>query len=252
MPKLAMNTTEGKKLLTMSKRRLVYCAIASGYDDASGFALFRLDRTKKPRKLADELSEEFDKARNIRFGVVSIDGKTVKVELNRPARGLTKKLLRALRGTGFTKADISSSRAAAQGKSEGKGSKEPKEGQDGADESNAFEMLLKQFGLDNDSALRKQKGFFEGLLKKEDERRDRKNINKVRETLETVQKFGWEALKLKETYASTLTGAIRNVLRLPANSNNTISDDGMRAIVSGLAAFLTAVQVAQEKPPGNH
>ena len=247
MPKkLAMDTSEEKKLLIISKRRFVYCAIASGYGDTRGFALFRMHRTKKPRQLAEELSKDFGEARNIRFGIVSIDGKTVKVELNKSAPGLDKKLIRSLKGTGFTRTGFLYSSSAARGKSGADGANGQMEDQDDSDKSNAFEKLLKKFGLDNDAALRQQKRFLVEMIKKKNERLERANVEKVRKTLETVQQFGWEALKLKETYATTLTGSIRDVVRLPANINNTISDDRMLAILGGLAAFLSDVQVRSE------
>ncbi len=256
--KLAMDTTEEKKLLIMAKRRFVYCAVASGYGDTRGFALFLLDRTVKPRQLATELSEEFEEARNIRFGIVSTDRKTVKLELNKPALGLEKKIVRSLKGTGFTKAEISYSSSAARGKSEVEveSAEEKTQDQEGSDESDAFEKLLKKFGLDDDATLKKQIRFLKDLMqsrpvdpkkvKKENDRQDRSNIEKVRKTLETVQQFGWEALKLKETHANELTGSIRDVVRLPANINNTIPEDRMLAILGGLAAFLNAVQEVQE------
>lgn len=256
--KLAMDTTEEKKLLIMAKRKFVYCAVASGYGDMRGYALFLLDRTVKPRQLATELSEEFEEARNIRFGIVSIDRKTVKLELNKAALGLEKKVVRTLKGTGFTKAEISYSSSAARGKSkvEIKSAEEQTEEQDESDESGAFEKLLKKFGLDHDATLRKQISFLKDLMqprpddpkkvKKENDRQDRTNIDKVRKTLETVQQFGWEALKMKEAHANELTGSIRSVVRLPANISNTISDDRMLAILGGLAAFLNAVHEVHE------
>lgn len=247
MPKkLAMDIAEEKKLLIISKRRFVYCAIASGYGDTRGFALFRLHRTKKPRQLADELLKDFGEARNIRFGIASIEGKTVKLELNKPAPGLDKKLVRALKGTGFTRTGFLYSGSAARGKSGADGAKGQKEDQGESDKGNPFEKLLKKFGLDNDATLRSQKRFLEEMIKKKNERLERTNIDKVRKTLETTQQFGWEALKLKETYATALTGSIRDVVRLPANISNTISDDRMLTILDGLSAFLTDVQVRSD------
>jgi hypothetical protein len=254
--KLAMDTTEVKKLLTLAKRRIVYCAVASGYGETRGFALLLLDRTIKPKQLTGELLEEFEDARSIRFGVVSTDRKTVKLELNKAAPGLEKKIIRSLKGTGFTKAKISASSSAARGKSEAEGKGAGAQGQDGSDEGGPFEKLLKKFGLDNDTALKKQITFLEDLMqprptdpkkvRKENDRQDRSNIEKVRKTLETVQQFGWEALKLKEAHANELTGSIRSVVRLPANISNTMSEDRMLAILGGLAAFLNAVQGSQQ------
>jgi hypothetical protein len=256
--KLAMEIIEEKKLLIAAKRRFVYCAVASGYGDTRGFALLLLARTIKPKQLASELSEQFEEARNIRFGIVSTDRKTIKLELNKPALGLEKKIVRTLKGTGFTKADISYSSSAARGKSEtdGKNVKDLTKDQDESDESDAFGKLLKKFGLDNDAALRSQIRFLKDLMqprpgdpkkiKKENDRQDRTNIDKVRKTLEAVQQFGWEALKLKEAHANELTGPIRGVVRLPANFSNTISDDRLLAILGGLAEFLNAVQEVQE------
>ena len=247
MPKeLAMDINQEKKLLIVSKRRFVYCAIASGYGDTRGFALFRMDRTKKPRQLAKELSKDFEDARNIRFGIVSIDGKTVKVELNKPAPGLDKKLTRSLKGTGFTRTGFQYSSSAGRGKSGADTAKGQTKDQDESDKGNAFEKLLKRFGLDNDAALKQQKRFLDEMIKKKDERVERANVEEVRKTLNTVQQFGWEALKLKETYATKLTGSIRNVVRLPANINNTTSDDRMLAILGGLAGFLKDVQARSE------
>jgi hypothetical protein len=245
--KLAMDVTEEKKLLIASKRRSIYCAVASGYGDTRGFALILMDRVKKPKQLADELSKSFDQARNIRFGVISIDRKTVKLELNRASPGIDKKLIRSLRGTGFSEA-------------EGKSAEENAKGQNGSNEGGPFEQLLKKFGLDNDAALRKQIQFLNNLMKprpddpkkvtREIDRRDRTNIEKVRKTLETAQQFGWEALKLKEAHANEMTGPIRAVVRLPANITNTTSDDRVLAILGGLATFLSAAQQARTQAHG--
>lgn len=97
-----------KRLLTVSKREPVSCAVALGADPQ--FGLLVLDKIKQPKALERELLKDHPEARNQRFGRAEvdteIDAKLVRFHLNKPAPGIARRLVKTLKGTGFSKVEI--------------------------------------------------------------------------------------------------------------------------------------------------
>ena len=110
-----MTKAEMKKLLNRSKEEPVSCAIGLG-DDA-GVGLLLLHRTKPGRAVEALLKEAVPAAKNTRWGTAFVDlednPKLVKLTLNKPVSGMARKLVKTLKGTGFTKVVILSEDGAA-------------------------------------------------------------------------------------------------------------------------------------------
>jgi hypothetical protein len=108
--KAAMEKGELKKLLARSKKEPVSCAVGMGDGRKSEVGLILLDRIKAPKAVLKELEKEFPEAANTRFGTavvdVDTDPKLVLLQLNRPASGIGKKLIKSLKGTGFSKVRV--------------------------------------------------------------------------------------------------------------------------------------------------
>jgi hypothetical protein len=106
--KTGMDKAEMKKLLVKSKQEPVNCAIGVGSD--AGFGLLLLHRIKQPRALMQELEKTFPDAKNPRYGTAMVDTdedpKLVKFYLNKPVSGMARRLIKTLKGTGFSKARI--------------------------------------------------------------------------------------------------------------------------------------------------
>lgn len=100
---------EIKRLLRLSQGGdPIFMALAL---DANGKAIIRVDRRRQPRALEKELKEADPDSRNHRFGTMSADPakpKTVQFKVNKAASGLARKLVVALKGTGYNKVEISS------------------------------------------------------------------------------------------------------------------------------------------------
>ena len=103
-----MSKGDMKKLLIRSKEEPVNCAIGIGDDPAYGLLL--MSKTKGPKILEKTLMLEFPKAKNTRWGTAFVDvednPKEVKLSLNRNVSGMSKKLIKTLKGTGFSKVII--------------------------------------------------------------------------------------------------------------------------------------------------
>ncbi len=97
-----------KRLLTLSKKEPVSCAVAQGADPQ--FGLLLLDKIKQPKALERDLLKANPEARNQRFGSaevdIDIDPKLVRFRLNKPAQGIARRLVKTLKGTGFSKVEI--------------------------------------------------------------------------------------------------------------------------------------------------
>ena len=106
---VTMNTgmpkPEMKKLLMRSKSEPVSCAIGLG--DNAALGLLMMHRTKTGKACESMLKAEFPSAKNLRFGTAFVDAEEnptlVKITLNRPVAGMAKRLIKTLKGTGFTK-----------------------------------------------------------------------------------------------------------------------------------------------------
>jgi methylglyoxal synthase len=103
-----MDKQEMKRLLMKSKKEPVNCAIGQGSDPSIG--LLMLDRIKGPKAVEKELTKEIPDARNTRFGRAEVDvdedPKLVKIFINKPIASMARKLVKTLKGTGFTKVQI--------------------------------------------------------------------------------------------------------------------------------------------------
>ena len=92
--------SELKKLIRLSRDKPVHMAFALGQD---GKAILKLDKMKPPRTLEKGLKES-EGSRNHRFGTVMVDPEQPKVVtfvLNKAVSGFARKLVIALKGTGF-------------------------------------------------------------------------------------------------------------------------------------------------------
>ena len=103
-----MDKQEMKRLLMKSKKEPVNCAIGQGSDPSVGLLL--LDRIKGPKAVEKELAKAVPDARNTRFGRAEVDvdddAKLVKIFINKPVASMARKLVKTLKGTGFTKVQI--------------------------------------------------------------------------------------------------------------------------------------------------
>jgi hypothetical protein len=107
-PEPGMEIADMKRLLALSRQEPLGCAIGAG-DDRT-MALLLIDRVKAPKAVLKELEEQFPDLSNARFGTVQAmpDGKakTVRFLLNKPSSGLSKKLVKTLKGTGYSKVEL--------------------------------------------------------------------------------------------------------------------------------------------------
>lgn len=103
-----MDKTEMKRLLAKSKQEPVNCAFGQGKDKT--VALLLLDKIKGPRGVEKDLVKQFPDANNTRFGVALVDmdddPKEVKFRINKMVSGAARKLIKTLKGTGYTKVVI--------------------------------------------------------------------------------------------------------------------------------------------------
>lgn len=108
MAETGMEKADMKRLLIRSKSEPVNCAIAQGEEPAT--ALLLMHKIKAARAVERMLKDEFPKSKNHRFGTASVDAddnpKLVKFFLNKPISGMARRLVKTLKGTGFTKAII--------------------------------------------------------------------------------------------------------------------------------------------------
>jgi hypothetical protein len=103
-----MDKQDMKRLLMKSKKEPVNCAIGQGADPS--VALLLLDKVKAPKAVEKELAKQIPEAKNTRFGTAVVDvdedPKLVLFYVNKPTAGIAKKLVKTLKGTGFSKVKI--------------------------------------------------------------------------------------------------------------------------------------------------
>jgi hypothetical protein len=103
-----MEIAEMKRLLGMSCDAPLGCGVGAGDDRA--MALLLIDKVKAPKAVLKDLEDQFPKLVNPRFGTVQAmpegKAKTVRFVLNKPSSGLAKKLVKTLKGTGYTKVEL--------------------------------------------------------------------------------------------------------------------------------------------------
>jgi hypothetical protein len=109
-----MDKGEMKLVLAKSKRAPVNCAVGLSADARS--ALLLLHVTKKPKALVQDMIKSNPGAKNPRWGTAAVDFQTdpklVKFVLNKPLSNFERKMIKTLKGTGYSKVDISDSGAA--------------------------------------------------------------------------------------------------------------------------------------------
>jgi hypothetical protein len=107
-PQTGMEKPMMKRLLANSKKEPVSCAIGLGPDPA--FGLLKLDKIKSPKAVEKLLLDEFKTVKNTRWGTALVDEeddpKKVKLLLNRAVSGMARKLVKTLKGTGYTKVEL--------------------------------------------------------------------------------------------------------------------------------------------------
>jgi hypothetical protein len=97
---------ELKKLIKLSMDKPVSMAFAT---DANGKAVIQMHKIKPPRTLERDLKSGIEGGKNHRFGQVMVDPefpKQVKFVVNKACGGMARKLVIALKGTGFKKIQI--------------------------------------------------------------------------------------------------------------------------------------------------
>jgi hypothetical protein len=103
-----MEIAEMKRMLAHSREAPLGCAIGAG-DDRT-MALLLIDKVKAPKAVLKDLEEQFPDLVNPRFGTVQAmpdgEAKTVRFVLNKSSSGLSKKLVKTLKGTGYTKVEL--------------------------------------------------------------------------------------------------------------------------------------------------
>ena len=108
MAETVMKKAEMKVLLARSKSEPVNCAVAQG--DEPAIALLLMNKIKQPLALEKSLKTDFPTSKNHRHGTVAVDvddnPKLAKFYLNKPGAGLARRLVKTLKGTGFSKVRI--------------------------------------------------------------------------------------------------------------------------------------------------
>lgn len=103
---VGMDRGDLKRMLRLARRETVHAAFALGGD---GKPIIMLDKRKQPRALEKGIKDSAPDARNTRFGSVLIDPddpKLARFVINKAASGMARKLIIALKGTGFNKVQI--------------------------------------------------------------------------------------------------------------------------------------------------
>jgi len=106
--KTGMEKPDMKRLLMKSKEEPVNCAFGQGDDNT--MALLMLDKVKQPKAVEKELTKEFPNAKNTRWGTAAVDTevdpKLVRFIINKPVSSMARKLVKTLKGTGYTKVEL--------------------------------------------------------------------------------------------------------------------------------------------------
>ncbi len=103
-----MDASDMKRLLVMSRKDKVNCAVGQPAQGAT--ALLLMDKVKPGKALVKDLKKQFEKAKNLRWGTVSVDTdddpKQAVFELNKGFSGIARSLTKTLKGTGFSKVEV--------------------------------------------------------------------------------------------------------------------------------------------------
>jgi len=105
---VAMDKADMKRVLAAANTAPVNCALAEPKEGA--LALLLLHKLKQPKALEKELQGQFPASKNLRFGTAIVDPeadpKLVKFIINKTVSGMGRRLVKTLKGTGFTKVEI--------------------------------------------------------------------------------------------------------------------------------------------------
>jgi hypothetical protein len=103
---VGMERADLRRLLKIAIQEPVSAALALGGDSK---AIIMLDKIKQPRALEKSIKDGAPDSKNHRFGVVTVDPddpKLARFVINRAASGMAKRLVIALKGTGYSKVRI--------------------------------------------------------------------------------------------------------------------------------------------------
>ena len=100
-----MDTADLKKHFKLARRKVMHLAIAM----EDGAPVLVLDKIKKGRSLVTEIKKDGPATKDHRFGTVVINPENKKLAvftINKPIGGLSRKLVKALKGTGVSKVSL--------------------------------------------------------------------------------------------------------------------------------------------------
>lgn len=103
-----MGKAEIKKHLMIARRATDPIHVAFALD-AEGKAIVSMDKRKPPRAIEKALKEQAANSRNHRFGTLTIlpdAPKVARIVVNKPASGMARKLILALKGTGIRQIEL--------------------------------------------------------------------------------------------------------------------------------------------------
>ena len=105
-PDFGMDKADMKKLLNVSKKQPVHCAIGL----TKGGVVLMMDKIKQPKALVKELEKKFSDMKSPHWGEALVDTdedpKLVILTLNKAAPGMARQMKKTLKGTGFSKVEI--------------------------------------------------------------------------------------------------------------------------------------------------
>ncbi len=103
---IGMDKAQLKKLLSLSKKEPVSCAVGMNGSQAA----ILLDKIKQPKAVSKLLVDQFPNLKNPRWGSAWVDvaenPKLVILTLNKAASGLARSLKKSLKGTGYSQVEI--------------------------------------------------------------------------------------------------------------------------------------------------
>lgn len=103
-----MEVADMKRMLAISKAEPLGCAVGAGTDKT--LAMLMIDKVKQPKGVLKDLQAAFKDLADGRFGTVQAEpegrSKTVRFQLNKPISGFRKRLVKTLKGTGYTKVEL--------------------------------------------------------------------------------------------------------------------------------------------------
>jgi hypothetical protein len=111
-----MDKAQLKKLLVIARKAPISCALAGGDKESAGHCLILLHKVTPPKVLLATLKKQFPTLKTPCFGTATVDvtadPKLVTFSVNKKVSGMPKRLIKSLKGTGFTKVSIEKGGAA--------------------------------------------------------------------------------------------------------------------------------------------